>query len=148
MESGSSPPTEPPPAPPPLNLPPSRARRQLAARLALHREQKAEAEASATKDETDDLTEEAFGGTNETREGNGHWDSDDATSDHTDDDYSTEQKFGLDVTGSLSKEEEKKRPGVRQLDLDDFANSPAADADETGSNDSSGEDIEMRVALG
>ena len=38
-------PTDPPPAPPPLNVPPSRARRQLAARLALHSQQKADAEA-------------------------------------------------------------------------------------------------------
>ena len=36
------PPSAPPPPPPPLNLPPSRARRQLAARLALHSKQNAE----------------------------------------------------------------------------------------------------------
>ncbi|TGO30574.1 hypothetical protein BPAE_0004g00300 [Botrytis paeoniae] len=35
-----SPPSAPPPPPPPLNIPPSRARRQLAARLALHSKQK------------------------------------------------------------------------------------------------------------
>jgi hypothetical protein len=36
------PPSTPPPPPPPLNIPPSRARRQLAARLALHSKQNAE----------------------------------------------------------------------------------------------------------
>ncbi|TVY59687.1 Extragenic suppressor of kinetochore protein, partial [Lachnellula suecica] len=42
--SGSEmePPSAPPPPPPPLNIPPSRARRQLAARLALHSKQNAE----------------------------------------------------------------------------------------------------------
>ncbi|QSZ29583.1 hypothetical protein DSL72_004099 [Monilinia vaccinii-corymbosi] len=39
--SDLSPPSAPPPPPPPLNIPPSRARRQLAARLALHGKQKA-----------------------------------------------------------------------------------------------------------
>ncbi|KAK6613258.1 sit4 phosphatase-associated protein [Botrytis cinerea] len=38
--SDLSPPSAPPPPPPPLNIPPSRARRQLAARLALHSKQK------------------------------------------------------------------------------------------------------------
>ncbi|KAL8683571.1 MAG: hypothetical protein Q9186_000483 [Xanthomendoza sp. 1 TL-2023] len=37
--STATPPSDPPPAPPPLNLPPSRARRQFAARLALHSQQ-------------------------------------------------------------------------------------------------------------
>ena len=43
----------------------------------------------------------------------------------------------------------------RQLDLDDFANSPAADADDRGSSEEeegvateAGHDVEMRVALG
>ena len=39
----------------------------------------------------------------------------------------------------------------RKLDLDDFANSPAADAEDVGSDGSNGEeghDVEMRVALG
>lgn len=39
----------------------------------------------------------------------------------------------------------------RQLDLDDFANSPAADADDRGSSEEEGEDghdVEMRVAMG
>lgn len=46
----SSPPTDPPPAPPPLNLPPSRARRQFAARLALHSQQAQQAQAQAQAD--------------------------------------------------------------------------------------------------
>jgi hypothetical protein len=41
--SDLEPPSAPPPPPPPLNIPPSRARRQLAARLALHSNQNAEA---------------------------------------------------------------------------------------------------------
>ena len=53
------------------------------------------------------------------------------------------------------KEEMTKSPPAgtrRQLDLDDFANSPAADADDAGSPEE-GEveechDVEMRVALG
>lgn len=40
--SDLEPPSAPPPPPPPLNIPPSRARRQLAARLALHSKQNAE----------------------------------------------------------------------------------------------------------
>ncbi len=39
----------------------------------------------------------------------------------------------------------------RQLDLDDFANSPAADADDRASDEGEGEeghDVEMRVAMG
>ncbi|PBP17977.1 SIT4 phosphatase-associated protein [Diplocarpon rosae] len=40
--SDLEPPAAPPPPPPPLNIPPSRARRQLAARLALHSKQNAE----------------------------------------------------------------------------------------------------------
>ena len=42
----------------------------------------------------------------------------------------------------------------RQLDLDDFANSPAADADDRGSSEDegldaeAGHDVEMRIALG
>lgn len=37
---------------------------------------------------------------------------------------------------------------VRHVDLDDFANSPAADAEDEGDEDEEGEDVEMRVALG
>ncbi|KAL9601951.1 MAG: hypothetical protein Q9219_002175 [cf. Caloplaca sp. 3 TL-2023] len=48
--STASPPTDPPPAPPPLNLPPSRARRQFAARLALHSQQAQQAQAQAHAD--------------------------------------------------------------------------------------------------
>lgn len=39
----------------------------------------------------------------------------------------------------------------RQLDLDDFANSPAADADDRASDEDDGDeghDVEMRVAMG
>lgn len=39
----------------------------------------------------------------------------------------------------------------RQLDLDDFANSPAADADDRASDEGDGEeghDVEMRVTMG
>ncbi|KAL8710727.1 MAG: hypothetical protein Q9220_004745 [cf. Caloplaca sp. 1 TL-2023] len=41
---------DPPPAPPPLNLPPSRARRQFAARLALHSQQAQQVQAQAQAD--------------------------------------------------------------------------------------------------
>ncbi|KAJ5035613.1 uncharacterized protein L3040_008078 [Drepanopeziza brunnea f. sp. 'multigermtubi'] len=44
--SDLEPPSAPPPPPPPLNIPPSRARRQLAARLALHSKQNADAVAA------------------------------------------------------------------------------------------------------
>lgn len=121
-----SPPTDPPPAPPPLNLPPSRARRQLAARLALHSQRKAESELETTE----------------------HSDSDN-------DDDDAPLQFGQPlhhspkVGASDYADEETKSvlaTAHRQLDLDDFANSPAADADDAGL----GEDVEveMRVALG
>jgi hypothetical protein len=45
--SDLEPPLAPPPPPPPLNIPPSRARRQLAARLALHSRQNAESSLSS-----------------------------------------------------------------------------------------------------
>jgi hypothetical protein len=48
------PPSAPPPPPPPLNIPPSRARRQLAARLALHSKQNAEA---ALTNDSNDLSQ-------------------------------------------------------------------------------------------
>ena len=51
--------------------------------------------------------------------------------------------------GSILEEETSKKPysaAARHLDLDDFANSPAADADDA-TDDDSGEDIEMRVTL-
>ncbi|KAL8949712.1 MAG: hypothetical protein Q9222_004204 [Ikaeria aurantiellina] len=48
--TNTSPPTDPPPAPPPLNLPPSRARRQFAARLALHSQQAQQVQAQAQAD--------------------------------------------------------------------------------------------------
>ena len=47
---------------------------------------------------------------------------------------------------SPKSSDDKKR---RHLDLDDFANSPAADADDAASTDSSGgEDVEMQVTMG
>ncbi|KAL8687205.1 MAG: hypothetical protein Q9218_006560 [Villophora microphyllina] len=48
--SDPTPPSDPPPAPPPLNLPPSRARRQFAARLALHSQQAREIAQKAQQD--------------------------------------------------------------------------------------------------
>ncbi|KAI4205057.1 MAG: hypothetical protein LQ350_000684 [Teloschistes chrysophthalmus] len=48
--SDPSPPSGPPPAPPALNLPPSRARRQFAARLALHSQQAREIAQKAQED--------------------------------------------------------------------------------------------------
>jgi hypothetical protein len=49
-----SPPSDPPPPPPPLNIPPSRARRQLAARLALHSKQNADNEGELDHDDVED----------------------------------------------------------------------------------------------
>ena len=147
-ESGSSPPSDPPPAPPPLNLPPSRARRQLAARLA----RKAEAENISSKEGVDDITsDDMFRDVDDhefsLNDGNGSWAHDDISEEKL------EKETGLDASPEPSthetppKDEERKRLGGRHLDLDDFANSPAADADDTASTDS-GEDVEMRVALG
>ncbi|KAL8779683.1 MAG: hypothetical protein Q9213_006830 [Squamulea squamosa] len=48
--SAATPPSDPPPAPPPLNLPPSRARRQFAARLALHSQQAQQIQQQAQAD--------------------------------------------------------------------------------------------------
>ncbi|KAL8997346.1 MAG: hypothetical protein Q9169_003380 [Polycauliona sp. 2 TL-2023] len=48
--STATPPSDPPPAPPPLNLPPSRARRQFAARLALHSQQAQQIQQQAQAD--------------------------------------------------------------------------------------------------
>ncbi|KAI4243113.1 MAG: hypothetical protein L6R40_003663 [Gallowayella cf. fulva] len=48
--STPTPPSDPPPAPPPLNLPPSRARRQFAARLALHSQQAQQIQQQAQAD--------------------------------------------------------------------------------------------------
>ncbi|KAL8922395.1 MAG: hypothetical protein Q9172_003588 [Xanthocarpia lactea] len=48
--SSAAPPSEPPPAPPPLNLPPTRARRQFAARLALHSQQAQQIQQQAQAD--------------------------------------------------------------------------------------------------
>lgn len=143
-----SPPTDPPPAPPPLNLPPSRARRQLAARLALHSQQKAES-SQGSNDMSDAV------------------DYDQSTSPNLsnnidDDDDSGEDaplQFGGPLPGLIkSVKEEPKSPVSptvhRQLDLDDFANSPAADPEDRGSSEEEGlegeeaHDVEMRIAIG
>lgn len=47
------PPSAPPPPPPPLNIPPSRARRQLAARLALHKQNTGSNSENASSDDLD-----------------------------------------------------------------------------------------------
>ncbi|KAL6717554.1 sporulation-induced protein [Lecanora helva] len=146
-----SPPTDPPPAPPPLNLPPSRARRQLAARLALHSQQKAEAS-------------ENSGEHNEASEHERTTNSN--PSDNLDNDDDDGEEAPLQFGGPLharkpSKDESEKTPPHvipvehRQLDLDDFANSLAADPDDRGSSEEEqgpdgedSQDVEMRIALG
>ncbi|KAK3168663.1 hypothetical protein OEA41_005111 [Lepraria neglecta] len=136
-----SPPTDPPPAPPPLNLPPSRARRQLAARLALHSQQKTESESEPNEQSSSPRAD-----------------------DHSDEDGDDDGPlhFGEPLHQSLKRSAEdslsvsSRSPPVqvhRQLDLDDFANSPAADAEDVHSSEDGeageeGHDIEMRVALG
>ena len=154
LNTNPTPPSDPPPAPPPLNLPPSRARRQLAARLALHSQQKAEA---SSNDE--DL---AISSKKHTRSHDGvqddnsddeqhHWTSAEMTQD--DDQLSENHVAAIHEQGGLGSvldEEVGRKPSpatARHLDLDDFANSPAADADDAADDDS-GEDIEMRIALG
>ncbi|KAL9074202.1 MAG: hypothetical protein Q9161_002396 [Pseudevernia consocians] len=141
-----SPPTDPPPAPPPLNLPPSRARRQLAARLALHSQQKADSEAN---DSDNHELEKPFSDI-------------EANADEFEDD--SPLTFGAPKLhhsptpsgqfGSIDPPKDAgdvKATAHRQLDLDDFANSPAADADDRASDEGDGEDghdVEMRVAMG
>ncbi|KAL9130659.1 MAG: hypothetical protein Q9217_001229 [Psora testacea] len=155
LNATPTPPTDPPPAPPPLNLPPSRARRQLAARLALHSQQKAEA-SSNTEDfaisaQKDNANQEGTPDDNP-EDDHHHWSSAEMTHDDPAQDKvrgagHPAERGGI---GSVLEEEEGRKPSaaaVRHLDLDDFANSPAADADDTAEEDS-GEDVEMRVALG
>lgn len=154
-----TPPTDPPPAPPPLNLPPSRARRQLAARLALHSQQKA------------DLAEEDANGVNEALE---HEQSISPSFNHDDDGSDSSEdaplQFGeplhhtpkINVDQGDANDEHEVEKGIpavipavhRQLDLDDFANSPAADADDRASSEEEalegeeGHDVEMKVVMG
>lgn len=136
-----TPPTDPPPAPPPLNLPPSRARRQLAARLALHSQQQREVEA---QNETTEAVEhsQSFGPSSLNNN----------ISDDDDDEEDAPLQFGepLQALPKAGTEVTKSPPVRRQLDLDDFANSPAADADDTSSPEEGemGHDVEMRVTLG
>ncbi|KAG8530973.1 uncharacterized protein KY384_004330 [Bacidia gigantensis] len=151
LNSSTSPPSDPPPAPPPLNLPPSRARRQLAARLALHSQQKAEAEYSTGKDDTEPLssTENLEVVHDDDSDDERHsWDGHDISQD---DSLEEAEQGGAPESGSeihVTETEAKKKStptASKHLDLEDFANSPAADADDTPDND---EDVEMRVALG
>lgn len=142
-----SPPTDPPPAPPPLNLPPSRARRQLAARLALHSQQKAE----STEGYSDN--NEAVDEDHSNTPGLSNLDEDDDSGEDT------PLHFGGPLHKPTKNEPEKSPPHLipvehRQLDLDDFANSPAADADDRGFSEEEGvegeegQDVEMRISLG
>lgn len=129
-------------------MPPSRARRQLAARLALHSQQKADAEASSSKDSRDSSGDIAGDDDHEgIDEDLQSWDKEDVSHDQQEKTSPLDTNPHSPLAGGNAREEEKKRPGGRQLDLDDFANSPAADADDTASNDS-GEDFEMRVTMG
>ena len=161
-----TPPTDPPPAPPPLNVPPSRARRQLAARLALHSQQKADAEAEA---------DDAAATTNSSSAAHDPHSSQIAATDHLaselgvndlhdplnqGDDEDGEEVPLAGPTPEVNFEESSppmhphegmndidaadgsegiegkakhltSSPGhIRHLDLDDFANSPAADVDD------------------
>lgn len=147
-----TPPTDPPPAPPPLNLPPSRARRQLAARLALHSQQKADSEAHGADADTDSQElEKPFS------------DAAEAEADEFEDEAPL--TFGAPLllhqsptpSGQFGEAASAGRDAAdvkatvhRQLDLEDFANSPAADADDRASDEEGeeGHDVEMRVAMG
>ena len=178
-----------------MNVPPSRARRQLAARLALHSQQKADAEAGDVSDSPGIFSPSAE---NAATTSGGHDDLDDDGSNDIehdpladpviddDDDVDVEGiSFGEPLhispptqprdTEAASFREAQLRggegeggedgvvessfstppratkpkpsaaksppsPAGRHLDLDDFANSPAADPDDT--------DVEMKVALG
>ena len=150
-QTNPSPPTDPPPAPPPLNLPPSRARRQLAARLALHSQQKADASShdqpstspvTDIREHDDPQDDDSEDEQNWSTEGMSHGDS-------FDENQAAPGSAREGLGGNLEAEPTKKpSPATaRHLDLDDFANSPAADADDAADDDS-GEDIEMRVTLG
>lgn len=154
-----SPPSDPPPAPPPLNVPPSRARRQLAARLALHSQQKSES------GEDSNETNEALEHEQSTSPNlNDHSDNDDDSGEDAPLQFGgpshDSPKIVLHQANSAAEEESKKSPTAvrpsapRRLSLDDFANSPAADPEDVGSSEDEGleneqgHDVEMRVALG
>ena len=185
-----TPPTDPPPAPPPLKVPPSRARRQLAARLALHSQQRADSElrnpagsnstsAHSNAYSAHDLDDD------DDEFGHDHLADPIAHDDDDDDDVEgitfgeplrasppVQPRDAHDVDIALlhdaqarGGEGEGDEDGIvdidhlsklkgsslsppsshaRHLDLDDFANSPAADADDSEDPD----DVEMKVALG
>lgn len=191
-----SPPTDPPPAPPPLNVPPSRARRQLAARLARHSQQKTDTESednannihqSSNLDSSSTLQHAQTDGSNDI---DNYLDNDPHADPIIDDDgddleaitsaehvqlssptnpaatpdvgKSKIQDLDLhekdvennvnnaavppsDAPPKVKSPLSALSPGhMRHLDLDDFANSPAADAEDS----EDGEDVEMKVAFG
>ena len=195
MSITPTPPTDPPPAPPPLNVPPSRARRQLAARLALHSQQRADAEAEGSietglhplspekasslpklrlSDDSNDFEHDPLADPVSYDDGDDYDDpngisfgkplgisqSSHLHESHEDDEAlireSLSRSSEIEATpgnvaesskthsDSTSKTSLSPSPpgGARHLDLDDFANSPAADADDAS------DDVEMRVALG
>lgn len=117
----------------------------------MHSQKKADAEAP-TSNSSEDATSNAEN-TVSNDEQTGYdeelqsWNNKEASEDQEGTTSPTQANHASSADASTLKDDEKKRPGGRQLDLDDFANSPAADADDTASNDS-GEDFEMRVAMG
>ena len=79
-----------------------------------------------------------------------HWTSAEITQDDQLDEIHEASIPEQEGIGSILDVEAGRKPSpaaARHLDLDDFANSPAADADDAADDDS-GEDIEMRIALG
>lgn len=197
-----SPPTDPPPAPPPLNVPPSRARRQLAARLARHSQQRADAEAedspshddqssAAPNEQTSSEKLSAFDGIEDVDNDNDFENdplADPVSQRDVDDDdvhglslgghlhlsnqnhspeghkgpkgslieKDTSHSDGIEVKNKANPDDETAKskhtatsplsaPNMRHLDLDDFANSPAADAED--SEDLSGEDVDMKFSM-
>ena len=114
----------------------------------MHSQQKAEAEASATRDGStspNDTIDHEISHGDDSDEEQHHWvGAEPATNDKSEDD------LALDHVDRLHEPEYelKKKPAStasKHFDLDDFANSPAADADDTTGDD---EDVEMRVTLG
>ena len=155
LSATPTPPTDPPPAPPPLNLPPSRARRQLAARLALHSQQKTEVSSNTDEPATSPrkgIAHNDGGNDDDVVDDQHRWNSEEMThhelflGKENENVHQAEE----DGVGSIPEVGESRKPPtavVRHLDLDDFANSPAADADDTAEEDS-GDDVEMKIALG
>lgn len=79
-----------------------------------------------------------------------HWNDEEMTRDNASSSQE-DRKFEIEETGigDILANEERKKPSLaaaRHLDLDDFANSPAADPDDTADTDS-GEDVEMHVVV-